>query len=253
MTQTDRFPFIESPNDDFPYYKGQPVAVSGRQWLFVLGMLVLGFASLMLPVPFFRTGVGQLVPAFLFLGFPLLGLAIVTRGRWAALFRPVGFRDVLWMVGFGLLNIVVSFAVGLLVIQVHGATANPVVAGLSQLSREALGLKLLETLPQLLGEEVLTVLPFLACLYLLHTRLGWSRMRAVVGAWVMSALVFGALHLPTYGWNWVQCLVIIGSARLVLTLAYIKTKNIWVSTGAHICSDWSYFAIALLGARGAAG
>lgn len=253
MTQTDRFPLLESPTDDFPYYNGQPVAVSGRQWLFVLGMLVLGFLSLMAPVPFFRGGVGQLVPAFLFLGFPLLGLAIVTRGRWTALFRRVGFSDVLWMVGFGLLNIVVSFAVGLLVIKVHGAMANPVVAGLSQLSNQALGLKLAETLPQLLGEELLTVLPFLACLYLLHTHLGWSRRRAVVTAWIATALLFGALHLPTYGWNWVQCLLIIGSARLVLTLAYIKTKNIWVSTGAHIFSDWSYFAIALLGARGAAG
>jgi membrane protease YdiL (CAAX protease family) len=27
-------------------------------------------------------------------------------------------------------------------------------------------------------------------------------------------------------------------ARLILTWAYIRTKNIWVSTGAHIINDW---------------
>jgi membrane protease YdiL (CAAX protease family) len=40
----------------------------------------------------------------------------------------------------------------------------------------------------------------------------------------------------------VQCVVVIGSARLVLTLAYVWTKNIWVSTGAHIINDWSLIA-----------
>jgi hypothetical protein len=61
-------------------------------------------------------------------------------------------------------------------------------------------------------------------------------------------LVFGALHLPTYDWNLVQCIVIIGTARMVLTLAYIVTKNIWVSTGAHVINDWLLLGMALLGA-----
>jgi hypothetical protein len=32
-------------------------------------------------------------------------------------------------------------------------------------------------------------------------------------------------------------------------MAYMKTKNIWVSTGAHILNDWSLFGLSLLGAR----
>jgi hypothetical protein len=35
-----------------------------------------------------------------------------------------------------------------------------------------------------------------------------------------------------------QCLVISGSARLGLTWAYVWTKNIKVSTGAHIIDNW---------------
>jgi membrane protease YdiL (CAAX protease family) len=42
--------------------------------------------------------------------------------------------------------------------------------------------------------------------------------------------------------------VVIGSARMVLTLPWILTKNIWVSTGAHIINDWMLFLMALLGA-----
>jgi len=35
---------------------------------------------------------------------------------------------------------------------------------------------------------------------------------------------------------------------MVLTLPWILTKNIWVSTGAHIANDWLLFSLSLLGA-----
>jgi membrane protease YdiL (CAAX protease family) len=35
---------------------------------------------------------------------------------------------------------------------------------------------------------------------------------------------------------------------MVLTLAWIKTRNIWVSTGAHIINDWLLFVMSILGA-----
>jgi hypothetical protein len=37
-------------------------------------------------------------------------------------------------------------------------------------------------------------------------------------------------------------------ARVVLTLPWIRTKKIWVSTGAHIINDWLLFTMSLLGA-----
>lgn len=40
----------------------------------------------------------------------------------------------------------------------------------------------------------------------------------------------------------------IGGARLILTLPYVKTKNIWVSTGAHVLNDWLFFSLTILGA-----
>ena len=58
---------------------------------------------------------------------------------------------------------------------------------------------------------------------------------------VVSTLWFAALHLPTYDWNVLQCLGIIGTARIVLTLSYLVTRNLWVSVGAHIINDWTLF------------
>lgn len=58
------------------------------------------------------------------------------------------------------------------------------------------------TLPQLLGEELVTILPFLALLTLFTRVSGAKRKTAVVAAWLLSGLLFGTLHLSTYGWNW---------------------------------------------------
>ena len=105
-----------------------------------------------------------------------------------------------------------------------------------------------KTIPQLLGEEVVTILPFLALLQLFSNGFGVGRKRAIIGAWLITSILFGLIHLPTYDWNWIQCVVVIGSARMMLTLPWILTKNIWVSTGAHITNDWLLFLTGILGA-----
>ncbi|MGD8167019.1 hypothetical protein ACEXOS_007315 [Herbiconiux sp. P16] len=50
-----------------------------------------------------------------------------------------------------------------------------------------------------------------------------------------------------------QAVVGIGVARLVLSPAFIRTKNILVSTGAHILNDWGGFTFTLLTGPAAAG
>jgi uncharacterized protein len=143
-------------------------------------------------------------------------------------------------------------AVGSVVSALTTLTPNASTAGLSGLDTAGQAAFFAKTLPQLLGEEVMTLLPFLALMHLFAVRFGKGRKAAIIGAWIVSSLVFGMLHLPTYDWNWIQCIVIIGSARMVLTLPWILTKNIWVSTGAHIINDWLLFGLGLLGAGMAA-
>lgn len=169
---------------DFPFYAGTPVSFSAGQWVRVLPTVLVGFAVLALPVPFMKGTVGLFLKAMLFAAIPLAGLVMVAGRYRTAIFRPVGVREFRLMLGFWLLNLLVSLLVGYAVFSFHATTSNPVIAS--------------------------------------------------------------AAHLPTYNWNFVQCFLVIGSARLVLTLAFIKTKNIWVSMGAHVLTDWGYLAVSLM-------
>lgn len=228
---------------EFPFYDGRPVPLSGRQWALVLLALGLGFAALSVPTPGMPW---QFLQALLFALIPLLTLhAVAGPQAWGALFRRLSVRDGLLAVGIALLNLVVTVVVALLVSRWFGANANPVVAALAGQGGVERALFFVATLPQLLGEELLTILPLLALLQLFTQRLRWSRGRALAWAWLLSALPFALLHLPTYQWNLLQCVLVIGTARLVLSLAYLHTRNLLVSTLAHVLNDWAVFAVAL--------
>jgi membrane protease YdiL (CAAX protease family) len=155
------------------------------------------------------------------------------------------------MVVFWLLNLVVSSGVGLIVMALFGANANPATNGLIDGGPLQIVAFYVGTGIQLFGEEIFTILPFLAVMYLLFTKAKLSRRVSVILAWLITAAWFGAAHLPTYGWNFAQAFLVIGAARLVLTLAYMRTKNILVSTGAHVLNDWTTFTIALVAAGAA--
>ena len=240
MEQSGRLKRFEDPNDYFPFYDGRPARIAGRGWALLVGAVVAAFLALFLaPFP-------TLVNQVLTVALPLGALAYVAPGNWGALFRRVRGRDLALMVAFALLNLVVSLVVASVVSLVFGADANAETAQLSQQTGSGLALFFLGTGVQLLGEELFTVLPFLAVVYLCYSRAGFSRGRSVLIAWLLSALLFGLMHLPVYDWNLLQCVVVIGSARLVLTLAYIKTKNLWVSYGAHLINDWTIFVYLIL-------
>jgi len=131
---------LEPKAADFPYYADSPPTISNAGWLLVLAGTVAGFAALVTPLPFEDGILSGWLSAAAFVGLPLLALTMAAPGRWGAIFRRVGLRDVLLMFGFAILNIIVTMSVG---------------------------------------------------------------------------------------------------ARLVLTWAYVSTKNIWVTTGAHIINDWT--------------
>lgn len=243
-----RFSRLEDPASDFPFYNGVPVSISGRQWLFVMAMVVAGFLLLDSPIDWPTGAFWKFLPAILMPGLPLIALAYVAPGHWKAIFGKVGGREVKLMFGFALLNIVVSMTVGAIVFALFGATPNGATAGLGGLDTAGQITFFAKTIPQLLGEEVITLLPFLALLQLFSMGLGLGRKGAIIGAWLITAILFGLIHLPTYDWNLIQCIVVIGSARMMLTLPWILTKNIWVSTGAHITNDWLLFLVGILGA-----
>lgn len=227
---------------DYPYYAGEPVLLEGRQWLILMAALALGFAALVLiPLVTFPS---DLIPALLFVGLPLLALRREAGPHWTALFRPVGLRQVGLMVLFAVLTLAGSMAVALILKQFVSFSDNPVSLQIGEMTALELAGRLIPTIPQLVGEELFGILPFLAVLWLCITHLGMSRRAGITIALLISALIFGAAHLPTYDWHYGQALIGIGSARILLTLAFIATRNLWVSSGAHILNDWIGFLFA---------
>lgn len=227
---------------DFPYYARTPAEISAAGWLIVLLGCAAGFAALLLFARPSPASPDNLLAVSLFVVLQLAGLALASGGRWTAVFRRPSRRDLAVAVLTAPVAFVTSALVALLLMQVSITAANPGVERIAQMPWGDRLAFFATAAPQLLGEELITILPFLALLSLFHGRLGLSRRAAIIGAWVISALVFGALHLSTYNWNLAQALLVIGSSRLVLTVPYLLTKTIWASFIAHLTLDWSLFA-----------
>ncbi|KRG70581.1 CPBP family intramembrane glutamic endopeptidase [Pseudoxanthomonas dokdonensis] len=230
---------------DFPFYAGMPVSLSGRQWLVVLAGVVLAFYLLTAPWTHPLSPWGRWLPALLFCTVPLVALSLVAGRHWTAPFHRLTGRDALLMFGIAVLNMVVTLPLGALVNGLHHGSVNPLFQSMGQADATTRWMTFAAMVPQLLGEELLTILPFLALLWCLATRLKLQRRTSVVLAWILSAIPFALVHLPTYQWDLMQCLLTIGSARLVLSLAYIFSRNLWVSTGAHVINDWTLFGAGL--------
>ncbi len=115
---------LEDPVGDFPFYNGAPAAISTRQWLWVLAAVAAGFLVLMAPIPWPGGALGALIPALLFPLIPMAALAQVVPGHWKAIFGKVGGRELRLMLGFALLNIVVSMSIGAIVSALTDVTSN---------------------------------------------------------------------------------------------------------------------------------
>lgn len=232
-------------SDDLPFYNGRPVEIKPSGWLLVVSAVIIGFLVLFLSGKMDVAGLLAIFPAFLFTALPLVGLAIAAGRHWTALFRPYGWKGFGTSILFCLATLALSGFIALALYPVAPMQANPAIEMLTQMTAGEVGIFLVQTFIQLVGEEVVTILPLLAVLWVAHGRFGLSRRAGLVLGVMFSTLWFASMHLPTYDWNLIQCFVVIGSSRLVLTAAYVLTRNLWVSTGAHILDDWSLFALSL--------
>ena len=231
---------------DIPFYNGEPIGISPLSWLIVLAASAAGFATLMTAQTLAPGRLGGWLGSVLFVTLPLVGLRVAAGAHWTALFPRLTARDVWIGLAFAPCTLLVSAIVALGVMRLELTAANPAVAILRQLHGGDLALFIAASAPQIMGEELITIIPFIAVLSFLSTRCGVSRKAAIFGAWIGSAVLFSALHLSTYQWHLGQVLLIIGTARLVLTVPYLITKNIWSSTIAHITNDWLIFAVVLI-------
>lgn len=230
---------MSDPRPDFPFYADVPVVISPRQWAALMAGVAAAFLALAL-LPF-EALPESLLPKLLFAGIPLGVLASVAGRHWTALFRSVRPKDCGIMVLMAIGAMTASAIAALVVDALTTTVSNPLTTSIVGMSLGDYAWTLIPTAPQLLGEELLTLLPFLAILWLATQHFGASRTMAIWLALIVSTALFAAAHLPTYNWQFAQCFGVIGAARVVLTLSYIWTRNLWVPVGAHIINDWTEF------------
>jgi len=241
QTKNARFGRLFERRDDrdLPYYNGGPTEIATWKWLLIVLSCAVSFTALsVIPA---SSDIESLFPRTLFPVIMLVVFISFTGRFWTSIFKKPTGRDWLAMLGYGILTLAVSSIVGAVIAGFFGSNSNAATGELATEGPAELAAFFLGTGIQIFGEELFSILPFLALVYFLYTRVGLSRKSSIIIAWLLVAVWFGAAHLPTYGWNILQALVGIGVARLVLTLAFIRTKNIFVSTGAHIFNDWFGF------------
>ena len=245
-TRDDRFGRLLERRDDrdFPYYNGVPVEIAAWKWLLIILACAAAFLALS-TIPA-SNNVEHLLPRTLFPVIMLTVFILLTGRFWTSIFRKPTGADWLAMLVYGILTLIVSLIVSSIIASIFGANSNPATDGLAVGGPVEIITFYVGTGIQIFGEELFSILPFLAIMYFLYTKAKLSRKSSIIIAWLVVSVWFGAAHLPTYGWNVVQAVVGIGVARLVLTLAFIRTKNILVSTGAHIFNDWFGFTFVLL-------
>lgn len=146
---------------------------------------------------------------------------------------------------FDILNVVffvflTYFLAGIGAMFVSQGTENPT----TELLRSPQGIAFLVGLlvVQLFVEEILAIVPFLTVYHLVeqYSKNEWI---ALACALFVSILFACAAHLPTYGYNLMQVIFIVGGARLGLALCYLKTKSLLVCYLTHLAYDAMLFAL----------
>lgn len=233
---------------DYPFYRGWPTTITVVGWMAVIAGCVAGFAALVAAPRLAGPALGPPLGAALFVGLPLLGLFLAAGRGWTAIFPRPTWRDVGIGLAFVPVTLAVSGAIAVVLINLGLTAPNPVDEALQGQDGAGRAVLLMIAAVQLMGEELVTILPFLAVLTLMSGVGGLARGPAVVAAWVATALMFGALHLPTYQWHVAQALLVIGGARLALTAPFLITKNVWASFTTHLVNDMSVFGVMILAA-----
>lgn len=230
---------------DYPYYQGRPASLGNAGCLIVLAGCAAGFAALLALPRLVPGAAGGWAGAILFVVLQLAGLALAVGPTWKAIFRRPRLRDVGIALACTPLVVIVPGAVAFFLMDGSGLGANPAIQAIGAMAPAGVANAMAMSSVQLLGEELVTILPFLVLLTVLH-RAGVKPWLALGLSWVVTALAFGALHLPTYGWHVGQALLVIGTARLVLTGVYMLTRNLWASTITHVANDLTGMALAVL-------
>ncbi|MEG0364783.1 MAG: hypothetical protein RR543_02195 [Erysipelotrichales bacterium] len=100
---------------------------------------------------------------------------------------------------------------------------------------------------QLLGEEAMKISIFL----FIYKDISYKqeKNKQYVIAWLISVTVFGLMHLSTYGFNFVHCILIIGLPTILYAIVWAISEKPLYMWLIHFLYDFFIFSIVFLGVQ----
>lgn len=215
---------FENENMDFPFYNGIPM-LSSKDWLFLLAGVLVFIATLIIPA-----NIDDNTTSLILCLSVLLPLAYVCRGRFELLFRKPERKDIKIIIACLIAYFIYSIVMGILLENLGLApTTNAAVESNMDL------VFWIMTFIQLLGEELFRASIFLIMMHALFNIA--SRKLSIILSTIVALLIFGLMHVNTYGGALAHIILIIGLGGIFYFYAYLKTKNVILSYIIHILID----------------
>lgn len=168
--------------------------------------------------------------AVMFLVGPIVSLFVLGHKSFRRLFKGPKLRDIPVVFGMTVLTILVG-VISSIILERFGSVDNPIVGIANEDNIKYIAILLMV---QLVIEEIFFIIWFL---FLYHKAKFEKESTREIFAWVVSSLIFGAMHLSTYNFNIVQAVIGIGIVRFVLSAIYIRRKNLTLAYIVHFLYD----------------
>lgn len=229
----DFFKF-ENGDFDFPFYNDIP-KLSIVDWIILLFGPLLFVAILLLPF-----SLNSNAFAVLSCLLCLIPVVYVSKGNLKLFFRIPERRDI---------KLIVLCFISYFIYAIIMATLLDYF-GLSTAANPVFGMHMdvmffVSSAIQLMGEELFKIILLIISMFVVYRFTNKRKLAVVLGV-VVSLLLFALLHLPTYNYNFFQCIFVIGIGGIFNLFAYLKTKNVVASYLVHILIDFVPFIMSII-------
>lgn len=233
MSNVDFFDF-EDKNIDFPFYNEKSI-FDKNAIIIILSSLFLFTFLILGPIKFFE-GQEQII-LFLITIIPLL---LLTKCNLGLFFRKISLNDlrlvIVSYIGYKIYYLIVY---GLFQLTNYATTSSDIYFQNMDI------FSLIINILQIFSEEIFRIFLLLILMYYLY-KYTKDRKKSIIISTVIMLIIFGLLHVNTYGYNIIQILLLQGFGSIFETFGYLKTKNLAIPILIHILinvSSWIPFLL----------
>lgn len=221
---------LKRKNTEFPFFKDNPKLFRNKWISLIIGSAVLFLCS-------FSFGDDDL-STIIVISTSILIPLYAFKGHWQEIFKKPEKNDI-WIIIFCLIcDTVLTLTLSILLGDI----------GISGADNSWLNYNVIDLIfvcIQLLWEELLRYIPFIAALYLSYKYTSKRDLSVTIGT-ITCLIIFGLMHTSTYG-NVIYALITIGFGSIFLAYSYIRTKNLFVTYILHLVIDFTIFILEIIG------